>query len=248
MKKALVILLLIAGVWLWLRESPPSQLINPLGATPTLAPHKTITVNDNVYAYAVSTVYDPNQLKLIPNYVEQKTSKDLVQSYACQLAINGGFYDENNRPLGLVIADGLLIHNARANSLLNGFFSLSASGSSRIDYTLHFDDNLALQSGPIVIIDGEPVDLRLTDDKTSRRMVVALNDTSVVFVSVFNPVVEVLGPRLDDLPDILMAISETEKLELDSAINLDGGKASAFYSPDTILSEVTPVGSLLCMR
>ena len=50
------------------------------------------------------------------------------------------------------------------------------------------------------------------------------------------------------MPGILAKLGQLEQLEILSAINLDGGGASAFYDGKTFLEESDPVGTVLCAK
>lgn len=238
-------MIVIFGVWLYFRD-PAAPHLNPQ-PSPTPYNYKTVTYIDGVYGYDI-TLVDSALASLIPNFSEQKSVAELMQANSCHTAINGGFYSEESRPLGLVIAQGGQLARPIPSSLFNGFLSINDSGQAQISSTEYSTDHIALQTGPMLISNSDIHDLRLTDDKTSRRMVAAITDQNkLVFVAVFNPQAEILGPRLDDLPQIITEIASKENLTFRSAINLDGGRASAYYSDEIQLPEVTWVGALLCV-
>jgi uncharacterized protein YigE (DUF2233 family) len=246
-KKALLLIILIIGAWFAVNNSKTLQVNQTVSITPTPIVYKTVSLGEEIYGYELFLVRNTGGLKLISNYSQKSSTEDLIQENSCNEAINGGFYAQNDSALGLVISAGNQLSGPINSSLLNGYFSINRQGMPRIDYREYYNDFIGLQSGPILYISRKPVDLRLTDDKTSRRMIAAITTGGqVYFVTVFNTQAEILGPRLDDLPLILEVLSEKENIDLESAINLDGGRASAFYSPELKLSEVTWVGSLFC--
>jgi exopolysaccharide biosynthesis protein len=152
--------------------------------------------------------------------------------------------------LGLVIVDGIQISHKKTSSLFNGFAVIEDSGF-RIQESMpeSFNVFFALQSGPILIMNGGLSELALERDKPSRRMVMGQTaDNKVVFMSVYGPVIENMGPYLQELPALIKKISEMENLNLIAAINMDGGQASAMYTPDNQLSEIEPVGSWWCAK
>lgn len=81
-------------------------------------------------------------------------------------AMNAGMFDEDGRPIGLAVVDGRQVHaiNRRdggGNFHLkpNGVFLIRRDGSARIarseGFTLSPDIELATQSGPMLVIDGQ---------------------------------------------------------------------------------------------
>ena len=73
-------------------------------------------------------------------------------------------------------------------------------------------------------------------------------DNELLFLTVYSGDSVFDGPLLADLPLVIEKISDEEKLDIAEAINLDGGSASSFYQGETTISELTPVGSLFCIK
>ena len=140
-------------------------------------------------------------------------------------------------PLGWFTYEGEQIQRVKSSSLFNGFVWLSQSRELRISRQKPVGEvSWGFQSGPIVVEDGKTIALKIRDDRPARRSVIGVDkDGRVVFVHT-DPV------NLAELP------GKIAELNLITAINLDGGSASAFYSPDEFISESSPVGSWLCVK
>ena len=67
-------------------------------------------------------------------------------------------------------------------------------------------------------------------------------------MALYFPDQEYSGPLLARVPYILEKIAKKEQITIPDAINLDGGSASAFLSPDTHLTELNPVGGYFCIQ
>lgn len=211
---------------------------------------KTIDFQGQKYGYEVIKVSTPAALTLIPNFQEKLITEELIAKNTCASAVSGGFYTEDAKPLGLFILGKNTLSKVKKSTLFNGFFWMGSNNHVGIDYDLPVgtDFRFALQSGPIVLYQGKPIILKLSSDKPARRILVGVDkQKTMFFIIVYNPDVTVLGPNLTDLPGIVGEISTTQDLELDSAINLDGGRASAFYTSELTLAESNPVGSLFCL-
>ncbi len=168
----------------------------------------------------------------------------------CTSIINGGYYDRQNKPLGLFQVGSTIYSQQIKSDLVNGFIWTHASVSAAISIELpHLPFLFALQTGPILIREGKQLSLTINNDTPARRMVAAINmDKHIIFLTLYNGDSVYEGPLLADLPNIVSKISSKENLGITDAINLDGGSASAFYNADTHISELTPVGSIFCIK
>ncbi len=216
-------------------------------SSPAVEKHyKTITWQDRNYAYEKIVVTNSKNLTLIPNYDDHLIASDIFLGHSCLAGVNGGFYAENYNPLGLVSIDNVLLQTEHSNSLFNGFLSIGAINSIASNYSE--GSRIILQSGPLLLKAGEPIALSIVNDKPARRVVVGKTDQHLVFLVIFKGETEVLGPYLSELPDVVKTISNKEGLNLQDAMNLDGGRASTFYSQDLSLPELDPVGSVFCVK
>jgi uncharacterized protein YigE (DUF2233 family) len=245
MKYILGIIILCILVYVLRPATPPP--INPIvpSPTPTEAP-KGVSLDNQLFTYAIIQT-KAQQIQLLPNFIKRDTSQTIIESNVCQSAINGGFYDTDNQPLGFFRSQNETLRAASKNSLLNGFFSIDQNNIVSIGSDVPSDTaRIALQTGPIV---SNGTLLKINNDEHARRMVVATDENgNIFFITVYGSESVFGGPLLGDLPEFIQQISSQESLHITSAINLDGGSASFFYSPETKLSELTPVGSIFCIK
>jgi uncharacterized protein YigE (DUF2233 family) len=250
-----VVLSLVLCAVQWYRNQKVSDNLLPVPSAtlpPTARPVriKTITYNGSVYAYDTIRA-TPDSVTLLPNFGPRKNSQTLMTEHLCVYGVNGGFYNVDNTPLGLFISENTVFYKQSASTFFNGFFWIDTQNQTGITDTLPSRElSYALQSGPLLIQSGVPVSLRIRNDENARRSTVGIvRDTDTIFFTVvYNPESVFDGPVLSDLPSILSSISLQENVTLESAVNLDGGSASAFYSEDTKLGELTPVGSIFCIK
>ena len=251
MKYKLLALAILVGIWV------TKQLVevNEVSTEPKVLsqteeilvlPDGEATKQIEKYGYAISADIDAKSLRLIPNYEQKLPTKEIVEANNCQQGINGGFYDTENKPLGLLTVKGVDISRRKTSSLFNGFVNLDSENLT-IDESPASGAGFVMQSGPILVKDGQPTMLSMARDKPARRMVLGnTKNGKVFFLSVFDNNIENLGPYLQELPPLVAQIAQKENLELGSAINMDGGQASAFYAAEMTIVETEPVGSFWC--
>ncbi len=245
--------------WLWMiiltifGFAPKTDTLAPIPtSTPVIrvAQGATIAVNNEEFAYAYIIVSHSADLSLVPNFSHPKDVQTLMSEHSCASAVNGGFYDTAGKPLGYFFADTHPYGTKIVSSLVNGFFWVDTAGTALISTALpDMQYRFALQTGPVILFNGQTMRLTIQNDERARRMVVTKTaDNTILFIAVYSADSVFSGPMLSALPTIVSEISVKENLGIVDAMNLDGGSASAFYSKDTHLSELTPVGSIFCVQ
>jgi len=240
-----VILLVIAlGVVMILWKSDMSRETEFVAISPT--PNKETEVKVTIDIYEAGD----KAITLVPNFQEKLKISELVAKHGCVAGINGGFYDTDNQPLGWMAAGGKIISGEKSSNLFNGFLWQEKQPEVHISRDLPLRDVLwGLQSGPLIMESGRALTLSMARDKPARRSVAAINGHGrLVILTVYytNSIFD--GPMLEELPGVLEKANLERGWGLVSAVNLDGGSASAFYTTDLKLDEFSTVGSWLCIR
>lgn len=189
-----------------------------------------------------------DSLKLIPNFNEKISSKEVIANNNCQFLSNASFYSQDNKPLGLFITNGNTLANFQTNSLFDGILSINDMATPRITRDIPQDHlNIAIQTGPIIKENNTFQTLQIQNDTESRRVIAAVTGgNKLYFVVIYDTESEYLGPMLSDLPGALKNFELKANISFADAINLDGGAASTFNSPSIKLSEINPVGAFFC--
>lgn len=209
--------------------------------------HKTIELQGVSYTYDYFTVTDISRLKLYENFTVRKTIDEVAGEKHCQFAINAGFYDTNNTPLGVFVGTNYTRRTHLSSALFNGYIFV-LHDTAFIQAALPEGYSLALQSGPILLEHSEYRTLHIQDDEEARRMVAAKTASGdLIFMAIAFPNSSYQGPFLQNLPEVLRSIAHKEHLTLTDGINLDGGSASAFIGPTFQFSELNPVGGVFCL-
>lgn len=256
MKKTVLIFILlgIIAVWLFTKPESPGQAIKFEPVTSITDTPKPQTENQLDYefqgtAFRTNWFYaETRNLLLISNYHKKLTSLDVSEKSGCKNLINGGFYGKDDNPLGLVITNGKVVSDYEKNMLFNAVFFVQ-NGKAEISTEIPVNPDLALQTGPLLLTNKQPLKLAINNDEASRRSVAAINDAGQpVFMVIYKPESTYDGPLLGDLPLHLQEIEKNLHITFSSAVNLDGGSASAFRTKNFSLGELTNVGSFFCAQ
>lgn len=145
--------------------------------------------------------------------------------------INGGFFDSQQSPLGLLIEGGQTFSKARTDSPYSGLWTIDEEGNWDLRYLRQpprgkialpegvEDDRLALQSGPMIIEPGGKRGIAKPEDtgfKADRSLIVKTTSQEWYFI---------VAPETDlySLQEALLALIP----DSDAAMALDGGPSSA---------------------
>ena len=143
----------------------------------------------------------------------------------CLAGVNGGYFDSDYAPIGLLIVDGKTIAPLRRARLITGVLIASSRGV-QIMRTREFPRqqkfNAAVQCGPFLVDLGRPV-RGLEETHQARR----------TFAAVAKPDRAALGfcseISLAELADILASAQLADDFKISRALNLDGGSSSGFW-------------------
>jgi uncharacterized protein YigE (DUF2233 family) len=139
--------------------------------------------------------------------------------------VNGGYFDPQNAPVGLLISEGKTIAPLRKARLLSGVVVMAKGRLELLrsaEYSSRKGATGALQCGPFLVDGGQPVP-GLNDTRPAQR----------TFVLTAGPDRAALGfcssVTLAQLGQILATPRLLSDLKVQRALNLDGGSSSAFW-------------------
>ncbi len=218
--------------------------------TPTEDNKQSVEINGKEYMFQWIQITRPENLFLYPNFKEKYTLEEGVEKYGCNNLTSGGFYTESSSPIGLFISEAKELSDKEDSELFNGYFILTKKNEAIISRNYSGESvRIGLQAGPLLIQNGFVQKLTLVNDKMARRIVVALTkEGEIYFITLYDKESVFIGPLLADLPELVSNIQNEIDVEFISALNLDGGSASAFYTQNTQLLELTPIGSFFCEK
>lgn len=143
----------------------------------------------------------------------------------CVSGVNGGYFDEQFRPIGLRIANEKMVAPLRRARLITGVLLASSRGAQIVrarEFSRRQNIAAAIQCGPFLVDASGPV-RGLNNSQQARRTFAATATNQHALVGVSSEV------SLGQLAAILATTSITADFKIERAMNLDGGSSSAFW-------------------
>lgn len=194
------------------------------------------------WRYETMAIGDISRLQLDSNFPVRADALVLKQDKGCQFLVSAGFYDTGFNHLGWFQVGGREISPAQANNFLNGFLAIGPEGAA-IGFQPDKAAVFGVQSGPLLVYDGQPLKLTIKDDQPRRRVAaVVTEEGQLVFLVLLSQESDYAGPLLTETPALVKKILPKAV----AGLNLDGGSASAFLSEAVFLPEYSPIGGYFC--
>jgi uncharacterized protein YigE (DUF2233 family) len=156
------------------------------------------------------------------------TAKSFVEKSGAIAAINANYFDERGRPLAYVkSADREINRAVSKHALYTGIFAV-ADGNPTV---VHRDDFLpaqasdALQSGPLLLNRGAPVETLRGLGRYARRAVLGIDKAGRIVVGVTDAVIE--GLSFAELQELFT--NTRWQIDTPELLNLDGGGSAQLY-------------------
>jgi exopolysaccharide biosynthesis protein len=168
--------------------------------------------------------------------------RELIETRGGLAGINGGYFEENLDPIGLLISNGRVVHNLQKAKILTGVFYVR-NGRPFLARIREFPGaegvQEAIQCGPFLVDNGRAV-TGLDDNRSAARTFIFSCGSSVWGFGICRSV------TLKEMGDILTQLTLIPDRHISRALNFDGGSSSTFYAranDQTIFSEQRPVVS-----
>lgn len=247
MRKIIFLFLLLCVVFLFYiyLKNIANERVQPSVIQPTSTPS---VYEEKTMKSSFVIIDNPSNIKLFSNISEKSTTLEIQNTKKCRILVNGGFYTEENRHIGLFQTDEVTtLNNFLVHNLFNGVFRIKDNDGFITKKSIE-ESRIALQAGPILVENGLEKNLSLVRDENARRIVVAVtNNNKVIFMVFYGGQSLISGPLLKDLPSLVLELSQKENLQVKDALNLDGGSHSAFITSEVQLTEIQPMGSYFCV-
>ena len=161
------------------------------------------------------------ELRVIDQPGSEKSLAAIIAREHAIAGVNGGYFDPEGAPVGLLRSAGAQISPLQKSRLLGGLIAVD-SNNVKIFRTSEFSRpkswQEALQCGPFLLDHGKTV-TGLEKTRSARRTFAAITSDRRAALGFCD------GATLAQLADLLGALSE---IKITRALNLDGGSSSAF--------------------
>ena len=151
--------------------------------------------------------------------------EETMQRENCIAGVNGGYFDPENAPVGLLVSDGRVVMQKQKARLLSGVVSV-VNGRLQIqragEYAPKVKPTAARQCGPF-LVEGAKAVPGLNDTRAARRTFVASNGADQAAIGYSSHV------TLAQLSRILATPGVAADLKIQRALNMDGGSSSGFW-------------------
>ena len=171
--------------------------------------------------------------------LKNATEKDFVEKSGAIAAINANYFDERGRPLAYLKTGSNEINRALSkHALYTGVFAV-ADGNPQV---MHRDDfspvqaSEALQSGPLLLNHGAPVETLPSLGRYARRAVLGLDKAGRIVIAVTDAVLG--GLSFVELQELFA--NAKWQLDTPELLNLDGGGSAQLYFKSGKLEESVP--------
>ncbi|MBA3943909.1 MAG: phosphodiester glycosidase family protein [Herpetosiphonaceae bacterium] len=189
---------------------------------------RAVRLAQNEHTGTFSTIrIDPERYHIRVAYDRQDpgTVRQWVDAVKPMALINGGYFDANYRATALVIFNGIV--QGTSYDGFGGMVVVNPQGKFELrslrQQPYDADERLqqAMQSTPMLIQPGGTVSELQADQDRSRRTVIARDRTGRILLMVDDQLTFTL-------PELGPALKQSD-LDLDAALNLDGGRSSGMY-------------------
>lgn len=150
---------------------------------------------------------------------------EVISRTGALAAVNGGYFDPGDAPVGLLVSEGKIISPLRKAKLLSGVLSASASRveiARTARFAMSSKIKAAVQCGPLLVERSAPV-AGLNDTRPARRTFATVDGKGRAALGVCSAV------SLAQLARILALTNAAGDFKIARALNLDGGSSSAFW-------------------
>ena len=164
-------------------------------------------------------------LRVIDNPAGADNLAAVMRRENCLAGVNGGYFDSEDKPLGLLISGGNVVAPLRKARLLSGVMIVSNGRIQLLrvaEYSPKRKATAALQCGPFLVDRGQPVP-GLNDTRSARRTFIVTSGSDRAAIGFCSDV------TLAQLGKILATPGIASDLKVQRALNLDGGSSSAFW-------------------
>ena len=235
-----------------LKKLPSNHVLSAVvipTSLPVILKQSTVINVSGVLTRVSWAIVNPEDAELYSNLKDQHLSEQIKADRNCRILVNGGFYSKEDTNLGLLIADSEVISPFSKNTTRNGILAIAGNHVSIGNDLTVKNPRIGLQSGPLLMQNGQPLTLKINNDEPNRRIVAGTTrDNKLIFLAFYSDESDLEGLLLGLMPEAVDLFKKQTGINITDAINLDGGSASVFITDYVVLRELNHVGSYFCIR
>lgn len=157
---------------------------------------------------------------------KRSTASALCRQSRARVCINANFFDEQGRPLGLVMSRGVIRQGLhRGGKTITGIFQIGRNNVSIVPRSGFTGESIieALQAGPRILSEGTPIHGIRELSPSSRRAGVCIDDHKRLVL--FAVKSGFFGITMEQIQNLLLH----RDIRCVDALNLDGGSSAQLY-------------------
>ncbi|HVV69886.1 MAG TPA: phosphodiester glycosidase family protein [Gammaproteobacteria bacterium] len=179
----------------------------------------------SIHAFRIDLKYYNFKLALTQKADQTSQIPELMQQQGAVIAVNGGFFSPEFKPLGLRISEGQELNPLKGTPWWGVFYIVGQQAHivARNAYKPNTLSDFAIQAGPRLLVDG--VIPGLSPNIDFRTALGITEQGQVILLATDNVLLSTAG-----LADIMRRSSANGGLACIAAINLDGGHSTQLYT------------------
>lgn len=194
--------------------------------------YRSITYNQSKTNHVPYTLHvfkiDPGKFDFKPLWAtpdRYQSIRKMVENSEAVLGVNSNFFDENGKPLGLIVSDGQTLHPFKDISWWGIFYfirnqpHLIHSSQWKMDEKISY----AVQTGPRLVVNGK-VSSQLKPNQSQKTAIGFNKAGDVILAMTLYPM------EIHDLAKMMARAEAKGGLGCIEALNLDGGSSSQLYA------------------
>jgi hypothetical protein len=149
----------------------------------------------------------------------------MMRQERCLAGVNGGYFDADYAPIGLLIVDGRTVTSLRRAKLITGVLAASERDVEILrvrEFSRQRKFSAAVQGGPFLVDSSRQI-RGLEKTRAARRTFAAVEGGNRAVLGFCSEV------SLSELAEILATTRLADDFRIERALNLDGGSSSAFW-------------------
>ncbi len=181
---------------------------------------------------------------------DSKSLQKIHQDKHSLVTFNGGFFDLDFHPTGLLISNSKEISAYRKGKLINGIFAIDQNGSPKLYSAENFTGSkvsFAIQNGPILLDDQAQVVVDKDLTRSAGRTAIGIDSKNQIVIillrqSLLNQDNQV---TLTDFASLLAKNEYFRTIGLHSVLNLDGGPSTSLAIQEKYFPELSKVQNVI---